>query len=101
MHARGPLSKAQAIGQQAFAGLLLLYPRQYRQAYGAHMAQLFADCSREAAAHSSGDALLALWASTLLDVCKTALEERIKEVWTMNAQQIHRRAACFCWPARL
>lgn len=93
MHARGPLSKAQAIGQQAFAGLLRLYPREYRQVYGAHMAQLFADCSREAAAHSSAAALLALWASTLLDVCKTALEERIKEVWTMNAEKLQRRAS--------
>ncbi|MCL4257326.1 MAG: hypothetical protein KJZ53_02215 [Anaerolineales bacterium] len=88
-----PRLQAVQISQHVFAGLLRLYPREYRQAYGTHMAQLFADCSREAAGQSSAAALLALWASTLLDVCKTALEERIKEIWTMNAQQIHRRGS--------
>ncbi|UYN90683.1 MAG: hypothetical protein KIT08_05465 [Anaerolineales bacterium] len=57
------------------------------------MAQLFADCSREAAQHSNAAALLRLWASTLLDVCKTALEERIKEVGNMHKEQTQRRAS--------
>jgi len=87
--------RTQAIqfSQHIFLRLLHLYPRTYRQHYGPHMAQLFADCSREAASQSSAVALLALWASTLLDICKTALEERIKEVWNMNREQTQRRAS--------
>lgn len=93
MHTQNTRSKTLQVSQRIFIRLLRLYPREYRQAYGAHMAQLFADCSREAAQHRSAAALLALWAATLLDVCKTALEERIKEVWEMNTQQSHRRAS--------
>ncbi len=86
-------SRAITRAQRIFVSLLRLYPREYRQEYGAHMAQLFADCSREAASQGGLTALLALWAAALLDVCKTALEERIKEVWNMNTQQSHRRAS--------
>lgn len=93
MYTQNTRSKTLQVSQHIFTRLLRLYPREYRQAYGAHMAQLFADCSREADRHRSAAALLALWAATLLDVCKTALEERIKEVWEMNTQQAHRRAS--------
>jgi len=87
MHIKSTRSKTLQVSQRIFVHLLRLYPREYRQAYGAHMAQFFADCSREAAQHRSAAALLALWAATLLDVCKTALEERIKEVWEMNKER--------------
>lgn len=86
-------TQAIQFSQHIFVYLLRLYPREYRQAYGAHMAQLFADCSREAAQHNNPAALLELWASTLLDICKTALEERIKEVGKMNGEQSQRRAS--------
>lgn len=78
--------------QQAFARLLLLYPREYRQEYGFYMAQLFKDCSREAASQGSAAALLELWISTLLDVFKTALEQHMKEFWHMNKERSIRTA---------
>lgn len=93
MHKSDLDSKTFQHSQRIFAHLLRLYPREYQQTFGTQMAQLFADCSREAARQSSAAALLALWANTLLDVCKTALEERIKEVWSMNPAQSHRRAS--------
>ncbi|MCW5878183.1 MAG: hypothetical protein KIS80_04880 [Anaerolineales bacterium] len=79
--------------QHVFAHLLRLYPRKYRQEYGPHMAQLFKDCSREAASQGRITALLKLWITTLLDIFNTALEERIKEVWNMTREQSHRRAS--------
>lgn len=57
------------------------------------MARLFKDCSLEAARQGSATALLALWASTLLDVVETAFEERIQEVWNMNTENVYRPAA--------
>jgi hypothetical protein len=56
------------------------------------MAQLFADCSREAASQGSAAALLELWTSTLLDVFKTALEEHTKEFLHMNKERSIRTA---------
>lgn len=80
------------LSQRAFARLLFLYPREYRQEYGPHMAQLFKDCSREAASQGSAAALLELWVSTLLDVFKTALEQHMKEFWHMNKERSIRTA---------
>lgn len=78
------------ISQRAFARLLLLYPREYRQEYGPLMAQLFKDCSREAIGQHGGSALLALWASTLLDLFKTAFEEHFKELTDMSKEKFIR-----------
>ncbi|MCW5874696.1 MAG: hypothetical protein KIS88_08650 [Anaerolineales bacterium] len=90
-HSAQPSARLE-LSQQVFAYLLWLYPRKFRQAYGPHMAQLFKDCSREAASQGS-TALLEMWIATLLDIFKTALEERIKEVWNMNREQTQRRAS--------
>ncbi|MEX2143580.1 MAG: hypothetical protein WD740_03220 [Anaerolineales bacterium] len=76
--------------QRAFTRLLVLYPREYRQEYGPLMAQLFKDCSREAIGQHGGSALLALWASTLLDLFKTAFEEHFKELTHMSKEKFIR-----------
>ncbi len=76
--------------QRAFTRLLVLYPREYRQEYGPLMAQLFKDCSREAVGQNGGAALLALWASTLLDLFKTAFEEHFKELTHMSKEKFIR-----------
>jgi len=78
------------ISQHAFTRLLVLYPREYRQEYGPLMAQLFKDCSREAVGQHGGSALLALWASTLLDLFKTAFEEHFKELTHMSKEKFIR-----------
>ena len=78
------------ISQRAFTRLLVLYPREYRQEYGPLMAQLFKDCSREAIGQHGGSALLALWASTLLDLFKTAFEEHFKELTHMSKEKFIR-----------
>jgi hypothetical protein len=76
--------------QRVFARLLVLYPRQYRQEYGPHMAQLFKDCSREAVSQNGSAALLALWISTLFDLLKTAFEENFKELNFMSKEKFVR-----------
>jgi hypothetical protein len=75
------------LSARAFARLLRLYPRAYRQEFGPHMAQLFKDCSLEAVGQGGGTALLELWISTFLDVVKTAFEEHYKEFFSMTKQK--------------
>jgi len=43
---------------QLYRRLLVAYPDTFRREYGAHMAQVFADCCREAA-HADG--VVGLW----------------------------------------
>lgn len=92
MIARPDLNDLQLMkfSQRVFARLLVLYPRQYRQEYGPHMAQLFKDCSREAVSQNGSAALLALWISTLFDLLKTAFEENFKEFNFMSKEKFVR-----------
>lgn len=66
--------------QRWFGRLLRLYPRSYRLAFGAHMAQVFRDCGREALATSGRSGLLKLWLVSLPDLLKTAAQERMQEL---------------------
>lgn len=63
--------------------LLTLYPRRFRAEYGPHMLQVFGDCLRDA--RTQGQAGVAqLWLATLLDLIKSALEERTRRGITMT-----------------
>lgn len=86
------MSNLLQLSQRVFTQLLALYPREYRQEYGPLMAQLFKDCSREAASQGGAAALLELWVTSLLDVFKTALEAHLKEFWHMDKEKTIRTA---------
>ncbi|QYK51278.1 MAG: hypothetical protein KF701_02000 [Anaerolineales bacterium] len=66
--------------QRWFVRLLRCYPPSFRKNYGAHMAQVFGDSSREALSAAGARGLAGLWLATLPDVLKTAAQERLKEV---------------------
>ncbi|MCW5875345.1 MAG: hypothetical protein KIS85_00560 [Anaerolineales bacterium] len=70
--------------QKAFVLLLRLYPRRFRQAYGAGMAQVFRDCCREVLKEAGIRGLAGLWLAALPDLFKTAFEERVKELLQMD-----------------
>jgi hypothetical protein len=59
--------------------LLHLYPGQFQAVYGRHMRLTFLDACRAAFCRSGAGGLLALWLPTLLDLFKSALEERARQ----------------------
>ena len=63
----------------AYAALLILYPRQFRAAFGQQMRLAFRDACQAAYSRNGAVGLLALWLPTLLDLLKSALEERALE----------------------
>ncbi len=56
--------------------LLVFYPADFRNAYGAQMVQLFYDACREALRRAGMRGLLCLWLSTLYDVASSMIVER-------------------------
>lgn len=68
-----------------YRALLSLYPRRFRAEYGPHMLQVFGDCLRDARTQGPGD-VAQLWLATLLDLIRSALEERTKRGFTMTRE---------------
>jgi uncharacterized protein involved in exopolysaccharide biosynthesis len=66
-----------AISQTIFKRLLFAYPKAHRDAYGADMAQLFRDQSRDAWQASRHWGLVKLWLHVLPDLARTSLLERL------------------------
>jgi hypothetical protein len=79
--------------QKLFVRLLRLYPREYRDAFGPHMAQLFKDCSQEALSSDGTIGLINLWLATIPDLFKTAFEETFKEITHMSKEKFVRLGA--------
>lgn len=67
------------VSERIYKTLLYLYPKQFRAAYGRQMRQTFRDACREAYHQKGVSGLLALWLPTLLDLVKSALEERARQ----------------------
>jgi hypothetical protein len=57
--------------------LLLAYPDDFRQEYGAQMLQLFRDSYRAQRVHQQVFGVLSLWYRTLLDLIETAPKEHL------------------------
>jgi hypothetical protein len=64
------------VSERLYGTLLYLYPKKFRAAYGQQMRLTFRDACRVAYSRSGAGGLLALWLPTLLDLFKSALEER-------------------------
>ncbi|MCC6603377.1 MAG: hypothetical protein IT327_09225 [Anaerolineae bacterium] len=64
------------ISERLYGLLLYLYPQRFRAAYGQQMRQTFRDACGMAHRRSGVGGVLALWPPTLLDLLKSALEER-------------------------
>src|SRR3954465_12933472 len=70
--------------QRIYRSLLLLYPRAFRQVYGADMVQVFGDRLREEGATSRRGSV-AVWFSTLIDLFKSAPLQRMEKSMTREA----------------
>jgi hypothetical protein len=67
------------VSEWLYKALLCLYPKQFRAAYGQQMRLTFRDACRVAYSQNGAGGLLALWLPTLLDLFKSALEERARQ----------------------
>lgn len=77
------------LSERLYGRLLILYPPRFRQEYGREMVLVFRSQCRHLVEHHSvqhhGQAALAqLWLTTLMDLLKTALAERMKEGYSMS-----------------
>jgi hypothetical protein len=73
--------------ERLYAALLHLYPKQFRAAYGQQMRLTFRDACRVAYRQNGMGGLLALWLPTLLDLFKSALEERAQQGEIMMSKE--------------
>ena len=67
------------VSDRLYRVLLYLYPKRFREAYGPQMRQTFRDACRAAHRLNGASGVLALWLPTLLDLFKSALEERARQ----------------------
>lgn len=65
-----------AVSEMIYQRLLFAYPKAHRNAYGADMAQLFRDQSRDAWNESRNWGLVKLWLRVLPDLVRTSVIER-------------------------
>ena len=70
-----------------YRALFVAYPAAFRHAYGAQMLQVFRDRCRQATQDQGRRGLLALWVSTLADLFKTALAERLAHLVALAHQR--------------
>jgi hypothetical protein len=67
------------VSERLYAALLHLYPKQFRVTYGQQMRLTFRDACRVVYRQNGAGGLLALWLPTVLDLLKSALEERARQ----------------------
>jgi hypothetical protein len=66
------------VSERFYAVLLYLYPKEFRAAYSQPMRLTFRDACWGAYIRNGSAGLLALWLPTLVDLFKSALEERAR-----------------------
>ncbi|MDQ3638096.1 MAG: hypothetical protein M3426_08905 [Actinomycetota bacterium] len=74
-----PHGRAVSGSERLYRALLAAYPKEFRQAHGREMAQVFRCMCREEVVSSGSRGLARLWVRTLLDLLATALAERAKQ----------------------
>ena len=73
--------------ERLYKMLLYLYPKEFRAAYSQQMCLTFRDACRAAYGQNGVGGLLALWLPTLLDLLKSALEERARQGEIMMSRE--------------
>jgi hypothetical protein len=67
------------VSERAYRALLVLYPKEFRDAYGPQMVEVFRDACRGEVREAGIVGLVALWRRALWDLASTAVAERIEE----------------------
>jgi putative ABC transport system permease protein len=71
---RRPAAIGTSLGSRLYLSLLRLYPREFREEYGAEMARLYRDRARD-------ESLFRLWPVLVADVLRTAPGEQLNVLW--------------------
>jgi hypothetical protein len=71
--------------RRIYRTFLLLYPRAFRQVYGADMMQVFGDRLREERSRAGRRGTFGVWVATLLDLCKSAPVQRMENAMSREA----------------
>ncbi|MGD8857374.1 MAG: hypothetical protein PVG33_13655 [Chloroflexota bacterium] len=82
--------RVQAIAGQFFRLLLYAYPASFRREFGLEMVQVFHDDMRATLQEDGLAGMAILWFITTLDLIKTALVERIWEIFHMPQESFTR-----------
>lgn len=73
-----PANRWLQLSDRLYRSLLLIYPREFRCAFGGEMAQTFRACCREALHGAGAMGLLRLWSNVLSDLAISATVEHIR-----------------------
>ena len=77
------------VSERLYESLLYLYPKKFRAVYGQQMRLTFRDACRVAYRRNGVGGLVAFWLPTLLDLFKSALEERTHQgEFTMSKERL-------------
>jgi hypothetical protein len=82
--ARFQLTPAMSTSARLYRLLLVAYPARFRREYAEPMVQVFRDSVREAERQHGARGIAWLWLTTLGDLARTALVERVSEVIAMS-----------------
>jgi len=66
------------VSERVYRALLVVYPKEFRDAYGPQMVQAFGDLCRESVERGGSTGLIALWIRTLVNLASTAVVERVR-----------------------
>lgn len=78
---------------QVYAALLRFYPTHFRQEYGSHMLQVFADCARAQLRSLGMPGLAAWWSRVLFDTLTNAIEQHTQQGVDMSKTKFIQLAA--------
>jgi hypothetical protein len=75
------------VSERLYRVLLVVYPEEFRNEYGAQLEQTFGDLCREKVERGGFAGLARLWVRTLLDLASTAAVQRIHERRRMKDEE--------------
>lgn len=71
------LDRASRISERIYRGLLVAYPKDFREQYGAQMVRDFRDLCREKVGRGAPIGFIELWVGVLPDLAESVIRERI------------------------
>ena len=84
------------LSERVYRTLLVLYPADFRQDYGQHMAQVFRDMCRDIYRQGGAVELINWWAATLFDLLQTVIAEHRKVSFTMSQAKLIQWSGWLC-----
>jgi hypothetical protein len=84
------------LSERVYRTLLVLYPADFRRAYGPQMAQVFRDVCRDTYCQGGTAGLVNWWAAALFDLLATVIAERRKVGFTVSQAKFIQWSGWLC-----